>query len=66
MPQLIITMIHYIDGKPSKNIKLSKSKAHAIQAYRQKKAVAELQDIAARALIVTIVATVLAVVYLSH
>jgi len=66
MPQLIITMIHYIDGKPSKNIKLSKSKAHAIQAYRQSKAVAELQDIAARALIVTIVATVLAVVYLSH
>jgi len=59
-------MIHYIDGKPSKNIKLTKSKAHAIQSYRQSKAVSELKDIATRALIVTIVATVLAVVYLSN
>jgi len=66
MPQLIIFMIHYIDGKPSKNIKLSKSKPHAVQAYRQSKAVEELQDIATRVLIVTIVATVLAVVYLSQ
>jgi len=59
-------MIHYIDGIPSKNIKLSKSKARAVANYRQKKAVEELQDIAIRVLIVTIVATVLAVVYLSN
>jgi len=38
-------MIHYIDGKPSKNIKLSKSKAHAVQAYRQSKAVAQRREL---------------------
>ena len=37
-------MIHYIDGKPAKNIKMNKTKRHAMANYRHTQRKKELKE----------------------
>lgn len=59
-------MIHYIDGKPSKNIRLNKAKRHALDNYRHQQLTDKLKDIAIRLFIVLSVGGILTAVYLSR
>jgi len=62
---IYIYMIHYNHntGKHT-NIQLNKPKAHALQNHRNKQTVANVKDIATRAIITLAFTTVLAVTYL--
>ena len=59
-------MIHYIDGKPSKNIRLNKAKRHALNNYRHTQRVNKIKDIAIRLFIVLSVGGILTAIYLSR
>jgi len=57
-------MIHYIDGKPSKNVHMNKPKRHAVAHYRHTQRIATLTDILTRFAIVLTVGTILTAIYL--
>ena len=53
-------MIHYINGVPAKNIKMNKTKRHALPHYRHTQHTAALRDTLARVAIVAALMIVLA------
>ena len=57
-------MIHYIDGKPHKNITLRKPQRHALANYRHAQRTALLRDTLARVAIVAALYAVLAVAFI--
>ena len=58
-------MIHYINNKPHKNIKLNKAKRHAVAHYRHKQAVQKIKSFVGILALMTLFATLLtATVYL--
>jgi hypothetical protein len=57
-------MIHYINGVPASNIKLTKTKRHALAHYRHVQLINTVKDIAIRSAITLTVTTILAVTYL--
>lgn len=59
-----INMIHYINGKPHKDIQMNKAKLHALPAYRANQMKRELKDVATRFVIVLTVGAILTAVYL--
>ena len=52
-------MIHYIDGVPSKTIRLQKAKRHAVAHYRHTQRMANVKDFATRLLIVAIAGAII-------
>lgn len=57
-------MIHYVNGKPHKNITLNKPKRHAAAHYRHQQRIATIKDTAASVSTALAVAAALAAVYL--
>ena len=57
-------MIHYINGKPHKNVQMNKPKRRAVENYRHGQRRAEARDIAIRICIVLAVGLTLTAVYL--
>jgi len=52
-------MIHYINGTPAKNIKMNKTKRHALAHYRHTERMATIKDLAARVAIVAVAVAIL-------
>ena len=59
-------MILYINGVPAKNIKMNKTKRHALAHYRHAQRMATLKDLAARLAITLTAAAILAAIYLTN
>lgn len=58
-------MIHYINGKPAKNIRLNKTKRHAVAHYRHEQRMTIIKDTLARLTIALTLIAVLTITLLS-
>lgn len=57
-------MIHYINGVPTKNVRLNKTKRHAMENYRHMKRVSKNKDIAISVLSTLLIFGTLTAIYL--
>ena len=58
-------MIHYINGVPAKNIRLNKTKRHAVAHYRHEQSMTTIKDTLARLTIILAFVAVLTIALLT-